>query len=284
MPIPFADDTNLFCTGTDLKDMIRQINEEMAKIYAWVNANKLSLNIDKTNFMMFMPKGFSYCADYIVINQTRIQEVKETKFLGVIIDNKLKWSAHISYVSKKISKGIGIILKSRKVFSNETLLSLYHTFVYPYLSYCIHVWGKAFKTHLNDLVVLQNKAMRIINGVPPRTNMDNFYIENNILTVKHIYNYNIGLFMYEYVNKMTPDVFDNFFSSISDKHQYETRNATMKLLYITFRGTTRGQKTFKYCGLCIWNFIIKNINPNCPISSFKTHSRQLFLAAGDEVM
>ena len=123
---------------------------------------------------------FSYCAEYIVINQTRIQEVKETKFLCVIIDNKLKWSAHISYISKKVSKGIGIILKSRKVFSNETLLSLYHTFVYPYLSYCIHVWGKAYKTHLNDLVVLQNKAMRIINGVPPRTNMDNFYIENNI--------------------------------------------------------------------------------------------------------
>ena len=66
--------------------MIRQINKEMAKIYAWVNANKLSLNIDKTTFMMFMPKGFSYCADNIVINQTRIQEVKETKFLGVIIN------------------------------------------------------------------------------------------------------------------------------------------------------------------------------------------------------
>ena len=182
-----------FSTGTDLKDMIRQINEEMAKIYAWVNANKLSLNIDKTNFIMFMPKGFSYSADYIVINRTRKQEVKETTFLGVIIDNKLKWSAHISYISKKISKGIGIILKSKKVFSNDTLLSLYHTFVYPYLSYCIHVWGKAYKTHLNDLVVLQNTAMRIINGVPPRTNMDNFYIENNILTVKHIYNYSIGL-------------------------------------------------------------------------------------------
>ena len=48
--------------------------------------------------------------------------------------------------------------------------------------------------------------------------------------------------MYKYVTKMTPDVFDNFFSSISDIHYYETRNATMKLLYITFRGKTRGQK------------------------------------------
>ena len=135
---------------------------------------KIFLNIDKTNFMLFIPKYSSHCADHIVINQTTIQEVKETKFLGVIIDNKLKRSAHIKYISKKIAKGIGVILKSRKVFSNETLLSLYHTFVYPYLIYCIHVWGKAYNMHLNDFIVLQNKAMWIINGVPPRTNMTGF--------------------------------------------------------------------------------------------------------------
>ena len=255
MPIRFADDTNLFCTGTDLKNMIRQVNEELAKIYAWVNANKLSLNIYKANFIVFMPKYSSPCADHIVINQTRIQEVKETKFLVVIIDNKLKWSAHIKYISKNTAKGIGIILKSRTVFSNETLLSLYHTFVYPYLSYCIHVWGKAYDIHLNDRIALQNKAMRIINGVPSRTNMDTFYIEKNILTVKHIFNYNIGLFMFKYVNNMTPDVFDNFFRNVSDIQQHNKRNATQNLLYVTFRGATRGQQTIKYCGPHIWNFI-----------------------------
>ena len=96
-----------------------------------------SLNIDKTKFMLFTPKNFSLCTDDIVINQIKIQEVKETNCLGVIIDN----------------------------FDNETLLSLYHCFVYPYLPYCIHEWGKAYNTHLNDLVVLYNKAMRIISGV-----------------------------------------------------------------------------------------------------------------------
>ena len=119
--------------------MIRQVNEEMAKIYAWVNANILCLNIDKTNFVLFTPKNFSFCKDDIVINQIKIQEVKETKFLGVIIDNKLKWSSHIMYISKMIAKGVGIILKSRNVFDDETLLALYHCFVYPYLHYCIHV-------------------------------------------------------------------------------------------------------------------------------------------------
>ena len=160
----------------------------------------------------------------------------------------------------------------------------YHTFVYPYLSYCIHVWGKAYNTHFNDLIVLQNKAMRIISGVPTGTNMDKFYIDNNIWIVKHIYSYNIGFFMYKYVNNVTPDVFDNFFSHISDTHQHNTRNATQEIVYITFHGTTRGQKNFAYCGPRVWNFIIKNIDPNCPIGSFKRTSRQLFLAAGDDIM
>ena len=166
----------------------------------------------------------------------------------------------------------------------ETLLSLYHTFVYPFLSYCIHVWAKSNDTHLNALIVLQNKAMRIISGVPLRTNIDKFYIENNILIVKHTYRYNTGLFMYRYVNNMTPDVFDNFFSNISYIHQHNTRNATQKLFHITFRGTTRGQKTFTYCGPRVWTFLIKNIDPNCPIGSFKKNYRQLFLAAEDDIM
>ena len=284
MPILFADDTNIFCTGTDFKDMTRQINEEMVKSYAWVNANKLSLNIDKTNFMLFMPKSISHCTDHIVINQTRIQEVKETKFLGVIIDNKLKWSAHITYISKKIHKGMGIILNYRKVFNMEALLSLYHTFLYTYLSHCIHVWGKAYNIHLNDHIVLQNKTMRIISGVTRRTNIDKFYIENNMLIVKHTCSYNIELFMFEYVNNMTPDIFDNFFSNMSDIHQHNTRNATQKLFNITFHGTIRWQKTFTHCGLRVWNSLSKNVDPNCPIGSFKRISRQLFLAAGVDIM
>ena len=71
MSILFADDTNLFSTGKDLKDISHEINEEIAKIYAWVNANKLSLNIDKTKFMLFTPRNTSRCIDDIVINGIR---------------------------------------------------------------------------------------------------------------------------------------------------------------------------------------------------------------------
>ena len=72
----------------------------------------------------------------------KIEEVRHTKFLGVILDNKLNWHAHCEYICGKMSKGIGIIIKARKVFNEATLLSLYNSLILPYLSYCIHVWGK----------------------------------------------------------------------------------------------------------------------------------------------
>ena len=65
--------------------------------------------------------------DGLLINGNQITEVNETKFLGVIIDNKLTWCPHIMYIGKKIAKGIGIILKAREAFNNETLFSLYYT-------------------------------------------------------------------------------------------------------------------------------------------------------------
>ena len=119
MLILFADDTNLFCTGKNFKDIVSQIKIEIGTVYCWVEA-KLSLNIDKTNFMLFTPEHFSRNMDGHLINGNRITEVNETKFFGVIIDNKLNWCPHIMYISKKV----GIISKARKVFNNETLFYL----------------------------------------------------------------------------------------------------------------------------------------------------------------
>ena len=183
----------------------------MEKIYSWVKTNKLSPNVDKTNFMLFTPKHFTRSMGNIYIDGTCIIELTETKFLGVIIDYKLNWSSHIMNINKKIAKGIGIILKARKVFNNETLISLYYTFLYPNLYYCIHVWGKAYNTHLKNLITLQNKVLRIVTSVPHRISVHQIYIEQNILPVKRLYNYNVALFMYKDSNDMLPSLFDDFF-------------------------------------------------------------------------
>ena len=141
MPILFADDTNLFCTGPNLHDIVCQINQEIKIIYSWVKANKLSLNIDKTNFMLFTPKRFSRAMDALLIDGKRIMEVSETKFLGVIIDNKLNWKPHIRHVCTKVAKGIGIILKARKVFNHETLSTLYIIPLYIHTWIIVYMYG-----------------------------------------------------------------------------------------------------------------------------------------------
>ena len=154
-PVLFADDTTLFDSDSNLTTLIDRFNRELIDIVNWLNANRLSLNIDKTNYMIFRPKNRNDPSPDIMINGAQINQVEKAKFLGVMIDDKLNWSEHTKQVVKKMSKGIGIIIKARKHFNKETLLNLYNTMVLPFISYCVHVWGKAASTQINKIHILQ---------------------------------------------------------------------------------------------------------------------------------
>ena len=277
MPILFADDTNLFCTSQNVNSLIEEINRELANVYAWVQSNKLSLNIDKTIYMLFSPKCACKPSKIIVIDGQSIMEVNETKFLGVIIDNRLKWSSHLGHISNKIPKGIGIITKVRKVFDASTLMSLYNSLILPYIMYCVHVWGSAYETHLRQLMTLQNKIVKLIAGVPRRTNADALYVKLNILPLKKLFVYNVGLFMYKYDNDMLPELFADMFTPVCNIHNYDTRKSSGYHLYVDFHGTTRSQKCIKYLGPHIWNFILTKMNPHCSIGLFKSTFRNLLM-------
>ena len=99
--ILFADDSNFFCTG----NLIDTANSELKSIVSWLNANKMSLNVDKTHYMIFRPKSRKISKENdIIINGCRISEVDSTKFLGVFIDSNLTWQPHIDYISTKYLK------------------------------------------------------------------------------------------------------------------------------------------------------------------------------------
>ena len=93
----------------------------------------------------------------ILLDTTILSQVTFTEFLGVILDDKLKWTHHIS-IKKKFSKGMGIILKSRKVLKKKVLLQLYHSFVTPYLIYRLEIWGNASDIYLQPLITTQKKC------------------------------------------------------------------------------------------------------------------------------
>ena len=268
--IIFADDTTMTKSDKILSNLISDINIELIKVVNWLNANRLSLNVEKTNFLLFCPKGKrnDCTSPNICINDVCIQEVNKAKFLGVILDNKLTWADHLKYISRKVSKGIGIIKKARKVFNSETLCTLYNTLIYPYLCYCIHVWGSAALVHIQPLRVQQKRIIRIICGAPPRTSSSPLFNQLNILTIDQIYNYYVGFLMYKVVNEMTLTLFDDIFIPTSTVHSYDTRQSNS--LYVQYPATNRSKSTIRHYGTKLLNEIQRTINTSCSIGTFKT--------------
>ena len=104
MPLLFADDTNLFKSGKNSQHIQTEIENDLIKISEWLKINKLSLNIKKTQFMIFTNKNSSKPDIELQIHGHRIDQTLHTKFLGVIIDSQLTWKDHINYISKKIQR------------------------------------------------------------------------------------------------------------------------------------------------------------------------------------
>ena len=135
---------------------------------------------------------------YFILNNYILQHVHFTKILGIIIDDKLKWANHISYIKNKIAIGLGILLKARKVLKIKVLLQLYHSFVYPYLIYCSEVWGNAPDINLHPLIILHKKIIRIISFSQYKSPTKLLFQQYNILPFKKIVFQRLGLQLYKY--------------------------------------------------------------------------------------
>ena len=113
MPILFADDSNLFINGTDVRKIELELNEELRNIASWLRINELSLNVNKTQYMVFTRK-LNKIEDIVLrVEGQTIERVTQTKFLGVIIDEKLTSRNHVNHIATKIANGIGILIKAR---------------------------------------------------------------------------------------------------------------------------------------------------------------------------
>ena len=130
-------------------------------ILCWLNANKLSLNTDKSNLVLFRGprKKIQYNIN-VQINGKQIKEKEFSKYIRILIDNKVSWSTHTKYANIKISNGIGIVTKLRYYVSKETLKMLYFSFVQPHLDYGLLVWGGSNKCVTNPIRKNLKKAIR----------------------------------------------------------------------------------------------------------------------------
>ena len=132
--ILYADDTNIFYNSRDIVELGVTVNNELRHVMNWFIANRLSVNMKKTNFVLFgtYAKLKNKPSLKITMNDIEIARSKTAKFLGILIDCNLTWKDHIELVSKKISKNVGIIKRIRHCLPSNVLNTLYNTLILPY--------------------------------------------------------------------------------------------------------------------------------------------------------
>ena len=176
-----ADDTNIFFSHNNVNLIEKTVNEELLKLTSWCQTNKLSINHTKSKFMVFKPRQKRQNLDIkLEISNCAIERVRDTIFLGVILDENLTWKQHIANVTRKISKSVGIIYKSSFCFPVTSLRTLNYGLVYPYLIV-------SYPTNLNRIAILQKKNVRIISNKPLDAHTEPIFKDLQILKFSNIY-------------------------------------------------------------------------------------------------
>ena len=277
--ILFADDTNIFYAHRDLHTLIKTLNDELSQLGNWFSANKLSLNLNKTNFILFTHRQRKISTKNVDIsfNGSPVTRITHTKFLGVVIDEHLTWNYHIAQIASKVSKTIGILSKMRHIFPRKVLLMLYNSLVLPYFSYCTMIWANGNNTsNLEKIVVLQKKAIRIICNMRYTEHSAPGFKKLGLLTITDIGNLQLSEFMYKYSHDLLPGALRHYFKKNSEIHTYNTRQAGNYHLFAITTSTRKYDISSR--GPKLWNSLSEEIKSAVSVASFKRQLKSVFLS------
>ena len=279
MFVLFADDTNIFVKAKFKTEVYNLANKILKKVEQYMFLNKLHINMSKCCYLHFQPCSAKSQVEQVeddnlevTINNTVIKKVSQTKFLGVVIDDKLSWDAHIQKLTKKLASSSGIINQIKDNVPSELHKNLYHTLFESHLAYGLTVWGGVSNNKLLPLFRAQKKCIRILFGdkeaylekfktcarVRPYDdqNLDEeFYIKEHskplfknlcLLNVRNLYFYHCTMEIFKILKFRLPIALYGLFK-ISD------RKDTLLL-------TTSPSIQFVYKAGVIWNFCRQKLN------------------------
>ena len=143
----YADDTTLvshlknFGPLNDINTVKQELNREISKVNTWLLSNKVLLNVAKSKFMIFFKHPRTIPKLSISINGNPVEQVTNFNFLGSTLDQNITWNDHMSKLSRKVARVIGIMNKLKHIFPHQILRTLYNSFIHPHLIYGLYIWG-----------------------------------------------------------------------------------------------------------------------------------------------
>ena len=184
--IMYADDTTLvshlenFGPLNDFNTLEQELNKEISKVNTWLLSNKLISNVAKSKFMIYLKHPRTIPKLSISIHGNPVEQVTNFNFLGITLDQNITWNDHISKISIKVARVIGIMNKLKHIFPHQILRTLYNSLIYPHLIYGLYIWGFSPKR----LTILQKKVVRILAQRPCISHTTSIFKDLKILKFK----------------------------------------------------------------------------------------------------
>ena len=275
----FEDDTNIYFESSDLSYIQKIANRELRKVRKWLEANRLALNIDKTNFVIFHSQR-QRLTEHIVlkIGRKKIKEESYVKFLGIMLDANLSWKIHLAELSKKLARTAELFYKIRHYAPTDTLTLLYHSIFAPFLSYGLSVWGLTYPSLLEPITVLQEKILKIMSFSEINASSGPLFDRLQILKLNDMFQLQVTSFVYECANNIASAYFRNYFTKINTIHGINTRQSIKNDLYAVSCNTTQyGLRSIHYSGVRLWNSLPKEIKDSKTLSNFKGKLKHHYL-------
>ena len=222
--ITYADDTTLSSTLNNFKnseniDAGSLINDELGKINEWLEINKLSLNINKSRYMLFHRPNKQVNAPTLQISNTNITKVNEFNFLGLTLDTNLKWRKHSEITSNKCSRTTGVLNKLKHILTQNKNKIIYNTLVLPHMNYCIMAWG----SQCERIYKVQKKAVRILTS-RYNSHTDPLFKRLNLLKITDLLRLQELKFYYKFMHNQLPSYLQNWqLTPNANIHTHNTR-------------------------------------------------------------
>ena len=260
--ILFADDTTIYESASDINYLYRSMNSNLSRLTDWFRGNKLSLNVAKTNYMLFSHHISTDESLELKMADQNIIQTNCSKFLGIHIDDKLKWNIHIDKIKSHISSSLFAINKIKHFAPKRIMKTLYYSMVFPYLIYGITLWGATYKSSVNKLTVMQKKVIRAMVSAKYNAHTDDLFNELGILKLDDVYKLNVGKFIFSYMKKELPLPIMNIYTLVGDIQTHNTRSNTKYRIQPQNRRSVIASQSILHNGPQIWNSIPMHIYVN----------------------
>ncbi len=267
----YADDTAIAVSDHRPEVLQRKLNQSLNLLASWFVKNKLSLNLKKCKYMIF---GTSHQINVIgnldiLYSGVYIEKVNSFKYLGVVLDSRLTFGEHISYLKSKTYSKIKLLGRVRHILDQNTALTLYKTLILPVYDYCDFIYYSINSSEKEVLQKLQNCAFWTILRPDRLASMDMTHTVLHMNTLDDRRNKHVAIQMYKFVNHLAPAYCSNMFTPVSDIHSVNTRNAQKGMLTIPRMNLTMGQRNIRYYGVKVWHSVPTEVQNEDSLDKFK---------------